>query len=237
MSSSSDAASRTVSFWASAEAPAGAGARLCAPAAQRNAAPLLEALRALLPAPSSSSAPLRVLEVASGSGQHAAAFAEALAPRVGLWQATDVSPASLASIDAHRSGAAGALLPPAAALDVLAGAGPLPAAVAAHAPYDALLCVNLLHISPAGAVAGLAAAAAAALRAGGRALVYGPFFVDGQPTTPSNAAFDAQLRLLDAAYGLRDVADVAAAFSRCGLALIERRDMPANNFLLVFERG
>ena len=216
----------------------GGGARLCAPAAQRNAAPLLAALAELLPP--SPAAGLRVLEVASGSGQHAVAFAEALAPRVGLWQATDVSAASLASIDAHRLGAAAAAaLPPAAALDVLAaGAGAaLPAAVAAHAPYDALLAVNLLHIAPAGAVAGLAAAAAAALRAGGRALVYGPFAVDGKPTTESNAAFDAQLRALDAAYGLRDVADVAAAFSARGLALVERRSMPANNFLLVFERG
>jgi len=70
----------------------------------------------------------------------------------------------------------------------------------------------------------------------GRLLVYGPFAVDGRPTTESNAAFDAQLRALDAAYGLRDVADVAAACAAHGLALLERRPMPSNNFLLVFAR-
>ena len=234
-------ADASVSFWARTEEPnvAGRGAShvLVSPSAERNQGPLLEALTELLPA----GGDLRVLEIAAGSGQHAAAFAMALASRLTAYLATDVASASLASIDAYRqtvATAAPALLP-ATALDVLAMAregSELPATVAELTPFDAVLAVNLLHISPVATVAGLAAVATLSLRQGGRLLLYGPFTVDGRPTTESNAAFDAQLRALDHEYGLRDLSTVEVAMAERGLCLAERRSMPANNFLLVFEK-
>eukprot|EP00887_Chlorella_sp_A99_P002938 scaffold24.g2938.t1 len=124
------------------------------------------------------------------------------------------------------------MLPP-AALDATAPPASWPVGAGAAA---AVYAANVCHISPWAATRGLLAGAARALRRGGLLLVYGPFSVAGRPTTESNAAFDARLRAQNADWGYRDVGEVAAAAAAAGLAPRGRRDMPANNFLLLFEK-
>lgn len=190
-------------------------------AAERNRGPILAELQRLLPAYGCA------LEIASGSGEHAAHFARAMPGW--QWRPTDAETAALASIDAWCAGLAN--VAPALQLDVCstpwAGA---PAAV------DAIFCANLLHISPWATCAALMQGAARHLSARGLLLLYGPFLVDGEPTAPSNRAFDADLRARDPAWGLRVLADVLQQARACGLQLRERVAMPANNLLLVLER-
>lgn len=227
-----------------------------APATVRNRQPILAVLARLLPASAG-----RVLEVAAGTGEHAVFFARAL-PHL-HWLPTDADPACLASIAAHRAAArAGAidasdepapapsppgspaLASPAPSSPALANLAPPLALDAARRPwpalpgqpFDAVVAINMIHIAPWEACLGLMAGAAAALRDGGRLLLYGPFMVDGRHTADSNAAFDASLRAIDRRFGVRDVAAVAAAAAACGLAATERVAMPANNLTLVFER-
>lgn len=192
------------------------------PAAERNQAPILDALRRLLPPVAS------VLEIASGTGQHAQHFAAAQ-PRW-TWQPTEADERLLGAIDARCAGLAN--VRPARRLDVLDGAWAL---AADGAPYDAVYTANLLHISPWPTCAALMRGAAAHLRAGGLLLVYGPFRVDGVPTAPSNEAFDADLRARDPRWGLRRLADVQAEAAAAGLAWRQALAMPANNLLAVFE--
>jgi SAM-dependent methyltransferase len=193
------------------------------PAAERNRQPILELLERLLPARA------RVLEVASGTGQHAQHCA---ASRSGwTWWPTEAEPARLAVIDARCAG-----LPnvrPAQWLDVLAAPWPVPGAEA----FDAVFCANLLHIAPWPVCAGLMRGAAACLAPGGLLAIYGPFRVDGVPTAPSNEAFDAELRARDPRWGLRRLADVQEQAGAAGLALRESAPLPANNRLLVFGRA
>ena len=192
------------------------------PAAERNQAPILAALERLLPGRGV------LLEIASGTGQHAAHFAAAL-PRW-EWQPSDLEPAALASIDA-RCAALGNVRP-ALALDVLRapwhGVPPL---------VDAIFCANLLHISAWPTCAALMQGARRHLAPQGLLVLYGPYRVDGEPTAPSNVAFDADLRARDAAWGLRRLADVTAEAEAAGLVLRERIAMPANNLLLVWARA
>ena len=202
--------------------PAAAAERRVSPAAERNRAPILAALERWLPRHGSA------LEIASGSGQHAAHFAAALAGW--QWQPTEAEPSALASIDAWCAGLAN--VRPAQRLDVLE----LPWR-AAPARVDAIFCANLLHIAPWPTCAGLMQGAARHLAADGLLLLYGPYIVDGEPTAASNLAFDADLRARDPAWGLRRLADVAREAERAGLALRAREQMPANNLLLVFARG
>ena len=202
--------------------------RLTTPSAERNAAPLLAALRAHLPP-----AP-RVLELAAGTGQHAAFLAAEL--RAAAWQPTDATDALFASVAAHAAHAAaagGARVAPPRVLDVLDAAS---AAWVPRAAFDAVVIINLLHIAPPAATPGAMAVAAAALAPGGALVIYGPFFerAAAAPPAPSNADFDASLRARDARWGLRAVADVAAAAAAAGLALAARVEMPANNLALVF---
>jgi SAM-dependent methyltransferase len=191
------------------------------PAADRNKGPILDALRRLLPVPAT------VLEVASGTGQHAAHFAAA-EPRW-HWQPTEADAASLPAI-ARRCAGLPNVLPP-LALDVLA---PWPPALGRH---DAVYCANLLHISPWATCPALMRGAARHLNDGGMLLLYGPYIVDGEPTAPSNLAFDADLRARDAAWGLRRREDVEREAARAGLVLRERVAMPANNLLLAWGRS
>ncbi|KAI7844480.1 hypothetical protein COHA_001940 [Chlorella ohadii] len=100
----------------------------------------------------------------------------------------------------------------------------------------AIFVANMTHIAPWAATQGLLRGAGRVLRPGGELLMYGPFSVDGKPTTESNAAFDAALRGRNPEWGYRDVADVAAGAAAAGMALVERREMPANNFMLVFRK-
>jgi hypothetical protein len=196
--------------------------RLRSPAAERNRGPILAELQRLLPAQG------LALEIASGSGQHAAHFA------VGLpawrWQPTDHDPHALASIAAWCAGLANVL--PAQLLDVSAAAWP-----AAPAQVDAIYCANMLHIAPWSACGALMRGAARHLAPQGLLLLYGPFFVDDEPAAASNVAFDADLRRRDPAWGLRQLSDVLAQAQSAGLRLRERVAMPANNLLLVLARA
>ena len=101
---------------------------------------------------------------------------------------------------------------------------------------DAVICNNMIHISPWSACEGLMAGAARTLPAGGMLYLYGPYKIDGRHIAPSNAAFDATLRAQNPAWGIRDLADVAALAERSGLTLAETIDMPANNLSVVFRR-
>jgi len=202
--------------------PTAAGARRFSAAAERNRAPILAVLERLLPAHGVA------LEIASGSGQHAAHFAAALP--AWQWQPSDGDASALASIDAWCAGLAN--VRPALALDVLRAPWPgVPERI------DLILSANLLHISPWPACAALMQGAARHLAPDGLLVVYGPFIVDGTATAPSNVAFDADLRARDPAWGLRRLGDVVHEAEAAGLALREREAMPANNLLLVFARA
>ncbi len=194
-------------------------ARRHAPAVQKNREPILAVLRRVLPATG------LVLEVASGSGEHAVFFAAAL-PHV-QWQPTDPDPANRASIAAWRDEAGLANLRAPLALDATDGEWPIARAYA-------IVCINLIHIAPWAACLGLLDGAARVLGPGGRLYLYGPYLRDGRHTAPSNAAFDASLRARDPAWGVRDAGEVAAAASARGLSLVETVAMPNNNLSLLF---
>lgn len=195
--------------------------RTHAPATLRNRAPILAVLRRILPAAG------LVVEAASGSGEHAAYFAAAFP---GLtWQPTDRDPQALASIDAHGRAAGLANLRPALELDAAAPYWPVASA-------DALLCINMIHISPWAATEGLMAGAARLLPEGAPLYLYGAYRVDGRHTADSNRQFDAYLRAQDPAWGVRDLGDVVALAARHGLSHIETAAMPANNLSVVFRR-
>jgi len=190
--------------------------------AERNREPIATELRRLLPAQG------MALEIASGTGQHAAHFAAALPGW--RWQPSDGDARSLASIAAWCEGVPN-VLPP-LQLDVLAAEWRgVPTNV------DTIFCANMLHISPWATCAALMQGAARHLSERGLLLLYGPYVVDGEPTAPSNAAFDADLRARDPAWGLRRLADVCGEAAVSGLQLRERLSMPANNLLLAFARG
>lgn len=196
--------------------------RLHAPAAQRNAEPLLAVLRAVLPAAGT------LLEIAAGSGQHAVYFARAL-PTL-RWLPSDPDPAMRASIAAWRAAEGPDNLTEPLDLDASDPGAPWPAAA------DAVLCVNMFHIAPWSAAVGALDGAARVLPPDAPFVVYGPFMRDGRHTSEGNAAFDADLKLRNPAWGLRDVSDTAAAAAARGLALDRIDDMPANNLTLTFRR-
>jgi hypothetical protein len=201
--------------------PGPSDARRFATATQRNREPILTVLREELPASG------LVLEVASGTGEHALAFAAALPGLV--WQPSDPSPEACASIAAWREGGPANLLTP-LALDAASPYWPVDRA-------DAVLCINMVHISPWAATEGLMRGAGKVLPAKAPLIVYGPFRRAGRPLEPSNAAFDADLRARDPAWGLRAVEDVADCAAANGLKLARVAEMPANNLTLVLRRG
>jgi len=188
--------------------------------AERNTAPILEVLERVLPDRGI------VLELASGTGQHVVACADRF--RQLQWQPSDIDPELRDSV-AQRIANSG-LDNVASPIELDATRLPWPVA---HA--DAVLCINMIHISPWSATEGLFAGASTILPAGGIVVTYGPYMRDGAHTAPSNASFDTSLRLRNPAWGLRDIAAVAAAAERFGLHHIETVPMPANNFTLVFK--
>jgi hypothetical protein len=195
--------------------------RTHAPATLRNREPIGEVLRRVLPA-----AGLAV-EVASGSGEHAAFLAAAFP---GLqWQPTDRDPRALASIDAYRREAGLANMRPALALDAASEHWPVDAA-------DALLCINMVHISPWAATEGLMAGAARVLAPGAPLYLYGAYKIDGRHTAESNRQFDDYLRAQSRDWGVRDLGDVRALAARHGLRHVETVAMPANNLSVIFQR-
>jgi len=195
-------------------------ARRYAPATQRNREPILAILRRVLPAAGT------VLEVASGSGEHAAFFARAL-PAL-RWQPSDVDAEARASVAARCAGVPNVAAP--LALDTTGDPWPI-------ARADAVVCVNMVHIAPWTACEGLMRGAATILAPGGVLYLYGPYRLDGRHTAPSNAAFDDGLRAQDPAWGVRDLETVVACAAARGLAFAERVEMPANNQSVLFRRA
>lgn len=196
---------------------------LASPASDRNAEPILKLLRAHLPKSG------RVLEIAAGSGQHAVAFSSALP---GLsWTPSDPSPEARASIAAWTAEAHLSNLQPPLALNCL-DETTWPAA-----PFDALVCINMIHISPWSATEGLMTLAERVLRRpGGLLYLYGPYREAEVPLASSNEAFDASLKARDPAWGLRDRDQVVTLARSHGLTLTLRTEMPANNISLLFRR-
>lgn len=192
-----------------------------APATERNREPILAVLRDVMP-PSG-----LVLEVASGSGEHAAFFAAAFP---GLqWQPSDPEATALVSIEAYRVEAGTENLLSPIRLDASAAAWPVERA-------DAILCINMVHISPWEATLGLFAGAGRLLAPGAPLYLYGPYRREGLPTAPSNEAFDRSLRMRNPAWGLRKVEDLVALGERHGLDFERWVEMPANNLSLIFRR-
>lgn len=197
-------------------------ARRHAPATLRNRQPILEVLRAVLPREGA------VLEIGSGSGEHAVFFADAFP---GLaWQPSDVDDANLASIAAWAADNPRANL--AAPIRLDAARTPWPNV--APRGLDAIVCINVIHISPWPVCRGLMIGAAATLRPGAALVLYGPFMREGKHTAPSNAAFDRMLKDSDPRFGVRNLEDVAAEAGSNGLALDSVVEMPANNLSVIF---
>jgi SAM-dependent methyltransferase len=196
--------------------------RRSAPAAARNAAPILDVLRDVLPARG------LILEVASGSGEHALHVAREF-PGL-LVQPSDAEPAALRSIEAWRTEAGLSNLLPAVALDARAAEWPVVAA-------DAILCINMIHISPWAATEGLMRGAGRLLAPGALLYLYGPYRRAGIETAPSNEAFDESLRARDPEWGLRNVEHVVAEAEANGLHLDRIVAMPANNVSVVLRKA
>jgi hypothetical protein len=193
------------------------------PATARNRGPILEVLKPRMPASG------LVLEIAAGAGEHAVFFAAAF-PKL-RWQPTDPDEAALASIRAWRAHAGAPNLQEPLRLDAADPDGwPVTQA-------DAMLCINMVHISPWAATQGLMAGAGRALPSGGRLFLYGPYLEDGVETAPSNLYFDESLKSRNPAWGIRRLEDVAALAASHGLELAERIAMPANNLTVVFQRS
>jgi len=210
-------------FWQpAADTQADADPRLRAPSAQRNRDAILAVLAGVLP-PSG-----LVLEIASGSGEHAVHFAAALP---GLtFQPSDPSPDAVASIAAWTGESGlGNILPP-LVVDATAPDWPLEAA-------DAILCINMIHIAPWAAAEGLFRHAGRLLKPGQPLYLYGPYRRPGKPLEPGNAAFDESLRGRDPAWGLRELDAVAALGSANGFNAPEIVEMPANNLSVIFRKA
>ena len=191
-------------------------------AADRNQGPIAQQLLRWLPTQG------QLLEIASGTGQHAAHAARQLPGWT--WQSSDADPGALASIEAWCEGQPN--VKPPLLLDVMASHWP-----GVSTPLDAIFCANMLHIAPWPVCGALMRGAARHLGAQGRLLLYGPYFVDGEPTAASNRAFDEDLRQRNPAWGVRQLEDVLAEAQSAGLHLLQRVQMPANNLLLVLARG
>jgi len=190
--------------------------RRMVPSAARNAEPILQALQGL-------GLRGRLLEIASGSGLHAAQMAGPLGL---IWQPTEVEPANFASITAWSATTDAAIQPPIHLDATEAGWA------ARLGAWDAVLLVNLLHLIPEPAASTLLAELGTALAPGGTACLYGPFLREGLATSPGDAAFDASLRAQDPAIGYKDLAWVMGQLGKAGLSC-DILPMPANNLLLV----
>jgi len=192
-----------------------------APAAVRNRDPILAVLREVLPANA------RVLEIASGSGEHALHFATHLPV---TWQPSDADADARASVAAWRDDAKLPNLLAPIALDATS------AWTFAPGSFDAIVCINMIHIAPWEACVGLFENAARVLPLNGVLFSYGPYRFAGAFTAPSNAEFDASLRARDPRWGVRDVDDIDALAASLGFTHERTVAMPANNHCLVFCR-
>ncbi|WP_185961289.1 DUF938 domain-containing protein [Telmatospirillum sp. J64-1] len=193
-----------------------------APATSRNREPILEVLRKILPRKG------LVLEIASGTGEHAAFFAPAL-PDI-TWQPTDIEAANIASIKAWAAEAGAPNLLDPESLDVRAEMWPVSRA-------DAIFCANMIHIAPWEACVALLKGASKVLPPDGLLILYGPFRQGGRHTAESNERFDESLRSQDPAWGVRDLEEVAREAAAHGLIQADTISMPANNLIVLFRRA
>ena len=200
--------------------------RLDAPAFHRNHEAIWQALAPFLSAKTGA-----VLELGSGTGQHVVTFA-ARTPDL-EWYPSDFQDSHLASIAAWRAHTGLANVAPPQRIDLTDPAW----AWRPGGALDAMLCINVLHISPWAVSQNLIAGAGRQLAPGGHLFIYGPFMRDGAHTAPSNAEFDASLRAKNPDWGVRDTRDLAALAQAHGLTLADIVPMPANNFVLVFARS
>jgi len=187
----------------------------------RNTGPIIDVLRGVLPDEG------LVLEVASGSGEHALHFARAF-PHL-LWQPTDADPVALRSVDAWRAGEGAPNLLAPVHLDAAADRWPVEKA-------DAILCINMVHISPWAATEGLMRGAGQLLGKGAPLYLYGAYLREGVETAPSNIAFDQSLRVRNPQWGIRKLEDVAALAEQESLVLEKVVEMPSNNLSVVFRK-
>lgn len=197
-------------------------ARGVSPSTARNRAPILAVLRRLIPANA------RVLEIASGTGEHAMFMARALAGVT--WQPSDPDPAARASIAAWRDHEKLANVAPPRAIDVHDGDWGV------AGPFDAVVAINMIHYSPWGSTRALFEGAARVLGKSGIVYLYGPYRRDGRHTAPSNEAFEQWLKARDPSFGVRDLGEVETQARESRFVLREIVDMPANNLSLVFAR-
>lgn len=195
--------------------------RLFAPAAARNRGPILDILRAVLPPQG------LALEIASGSGEHVIHFAAHFPELTFLPSDPDAEARGSIAAWISAAGVANVLAP--LALDAAAPSWPV-------ARADAILCINMVHISPWAATVGLFAGARKVLPAGAPLFLYGPYKRHGAHTAPSNATFDESLRARNAGWGVRDLEAVAALAAEEGFGELQTIEMPANNLSLIFRR-
>jgi len=194
------------------------------PAAMRNARPITDVLARVFSQLKDGSS---VLEIAAGSGYHAATFAQAM-PHL-IWQPSDPSAEAFDSITAHVKDLNLDNLKSPLELDVCAKTWPVASA-------NAILCINMIHISPWEATLGLFDGAARVLPIGAPLVTYGPYSIEGDFIAESNVAFDQSLKERNASWGIRDVKDIAATALDRGFRLEETISMPANNMTLVFNK-
>lgn len=198
--------------------------RLRSPSAARNRGPIAEVMAGAFP-PNA-----RVLELASGSGEHAV-FVSKLLQGV-VWQPSDPDADARASIAAWALSEARGNVRPPLNLDARAADWGVE-----HEVFDVLVAINVIHISPWEATAGLMAGAKRVLRQGGLVFLYGPYKRNSEHTAPSNEAFDASLRARDPSWGVRDLGEVEKVAYDCGLMLDRVVEMPANNLSVLFRKG
>lgn len=207
-------------------------ARLSSPSSLRNREPIADVLGRYLPVGS------QVLEIAAGTGEHAVYLSTQLS--AAQWWPSDIKPGAIDSINAWRELIKPAALQPALRLDVSRPVeetvqGLLNAGVPA-AGFNAIVCINMIHISPWQATEGLMRTAGTVLADDGLLYLYGPYQRNGQHTAPSNALFDADLQSRDPQWGVRKLEDVCELAARQNLTLLDVVAMPANNLSVILQK-
>ncbi|WP_025897732.1 DUF938 domain-containing protein [Sneathiella glossodoripedis] len=203
--------------------------RQFAPAVARNQGPILQQLTKLLHSGD------RVMEIASGTGEHGVYFSQHL-PEI-IWQPTNLEPDHLRSASAWQKHAGLENLLPVLGLDATSTHWPVEEADYQYGPFSAIFNANMIHISPWFVTEGLMHGAGRVLQSGGRLILYGPYKIDGKHTAPSNIEFDNWLKEKDERFGVRDLADISAVAENNGLVHKQSIPMPANNFIQLFEKS
>ena len=168
-----------------------------------------------------------ILELASGSGEHVVYFAGEFPKTV--WQPTDIKQDALASIDSHRTAESAPNVLPSLYLDVNTSIWPV-------AKVEAVVCINMLHITPWVSCVALLNGVAKILHTGGFLILYGPFKQHGRHTAQTNAIFDISLTRENAQWGIRDIEEIGNTAEKAGLELADQINMPSNNFCLILKR-